>query len=69
MYSSVVQLLHVGWKIIEYIVVHATSYVLYCTFRCMQRLLGIRVYCAVVHSVQAADTSLLFECTMLHSKP
>ena len=23
----------------------------------------------VVHSVQAADTSLLFECTMLHSKP
>ena len=23
----------------------------------------------VVHTVQAADTSLLFECTMLHSKP
>ena len=44
-YSSVVQLVHVGWKIIEYTVVHATSYVLYCTFRCTQRLLGIRVYC------------------------
>ena len=28
MYSSVVQLVHVGWKIIEYTVVHATSYVL-----------------------------------------
>ena len=102
MYSSVVQLVHVGWKIIEYTVVHATSYVLLnipllpvyttlstavlstsyilstyyiffcctactrrlednriyrctrnlvCTllyFRCMQRLLGIRVYCCAL---------------------
>ena len=31
-YSSVVQLVHDGWKIIEYTVGHATSYVLYCTF-------------------------------------
>ena len=43
MYTSVVQLVHVGWKIIEYTVVHATLYVVYCTFRCTQRLLGIRV--------------------------
>ena len=28
LYSSVVQFVHVGWKIIEYTVVHATSYVL-----------------------------------------
>ena len=49
MYSNVVQLVNVGWKVIliEYLytVVHATSYVLYCHFRCTQRLLGIRVYC------------------------
>ena len=50
MYSSVVQLVHVGWKIIEYTVVHATSYVLYCTFRCTQRLLGIRVYCCALRT-------------------
>ena len=31
-YSSVVQLVHDGWKIVEYTVGHATSYVLYCTF-------------------------------------
>ena len=31
-YSSVVQLVHDGWKIIKYTVGHATSYVLYCTF-------------------------------------
>ena len=33
MYYSAVQLVHVDWKIIEYTVVHATSDVLYCTFR------------------------------------
>ena len=75
--SSVVQLIHVGGKIIAYTVacepriyfkytvvtrvhvlhvlstsymysttvVHAISCVLYCTLRCTQRLLGIRVYC------------------------
>ena len=31
-YSSVVQLVHDGWKLIKYTVGHATSYVLYCTF-------------------------------------
>ena len=28
-----------------------------------------RIEYTIVHSVQAADTSLLFECTILHSKP
>ena len=44
MYSSAVQVVHICWTIIEYTVVRATLYVLYCTFRCTQRLLGIRVY-------------------------
>ena len=48
MYSSVLQLVHVGWKIIEYTVVSVTSCVLYCTLRCTQRLLGIRVYCCAL---------------------
>ena len=53
--SSAVQLVHDGWKIIEYTVVrcipctrysvHATSYILYCTIGCTQRLAGNRVYC------------------------
>ena len=39
-YSSVVQLVHDGWKIIEYTVGHATSYVLYCTFDYKDVLVG-----------------------------
>ena len=48
MYSSVLQLVHVGWKIIEYTVVHATSRVLYCALRCTKRVLGMRVYCCAL---------------------